>query len=180
MDRYTAQQKKRFERAYDALFEQIFGFLARRLGDRERAKELAQETFMRAWMHLANGKKIHVLRPYLYTTAYNLFKNELRAKKGDTTSLDDLMESTGFEPTSSGQSPKERSIAREIFESIEQLPVLYQESILLRYRDGLPVKDIAERLDESQSTIAVRIHRGLRQLKHHYDHAHRYIIRSQK
>lgn len=156
-----------FEDAYDEFLDPIFLFLASRLHDRERAKELTQETFVRAWKYLADGKRIERMRPFLYTTAYNLFKNELRAKR-QVISLDSAMEDYGFELRDQGI-PLEKALElKELVSTIYELPATYREVLIMRYVDGLAVKDIADILGETQVTISVRIHRGVNKLRTRY------------
>jgi RNA polymerase sigma-70 factor, ECF subfamily len=161
-------KRKTFEDAYDQLFEPIFKFLYVRLNDRERAKELAQETFMKTWMRMADGHKIYALQPFLYTTAYNLFKNELRANR-KTVSLETLMEENNYELHSKEITPEEHTMRIELLQGIDELPPQYRESLVLRYKNGLPVKEIANMLMETPSTVSVRIHRGLAQLRKRYE-----------
>lgn len=156
-----------FENAYDEFLEPIFLFLAARLGNRERAKELSQETFMRAWKYLADGNTITNMRPFLYTTAYNLFKNELRAKRA-TVSLEALRESHGFDPQGTDMPLDERLEQRLLIDKMGELPPAYADVLMLRYVDGLTVKDIAAMLGETQVTVSVRIHRGLAKLRTAY------------
>ena len=156
-----------FENAYDEFLDPIFLFLAARLGNRERAKELAQETFMRAWKYLVDGNTIGNMRPFLYTTAYNLFKNELRAKR-EAVSLDTLRETHGFDPHSSDIPLDEALEQRLLVDRMAELPPVYADVLTLRYVDGLPVKDIAAMLGETQVTVSVRIHRGLGKLRTAY------------
>lgn len=168
MDPRNKQTRSEFEAAYEAYFEPIFLFLAARLSDRERAKEIAQETFMRTWTHLANGHTIYLMRPFLYTTAYNLFKNELR-KNRQTVSLDTLMETTGFEINDEMADAEHSSLVQELFDKMESLPELQKETLRLRYAEGQQVQEIAERSGETPSAVAVRIHRALKQLRKNYE-----------
>jgi len=161
-------ERLEFESAYEAYFEAIFLFLAARLNDRERAKELAQETFMRTWTHMVKGHTIYLMRPFLYTTAYNLSKNELRKKKA-TISLESLMESTGFEAMDEAHGTKDAGALRELFDKMETLPKKQQEVLRLRYAEGLPVQEIATRFGESPSAVAVRIHRAVKKLQQKYE-----------
>ena len=168
MGQHNAKTRAEFETAYETHFESIFLFLAARINDRERAKELAQETFMRTWTHMANGNTIYLMRPFLYTTAHNLFKNELRRKR-DTVSLETLMEATGFEASDETIATEQESLAKELFAKMKTLPIKQQETLRLRYAEGLPIQAIAERSGESPSAVAVRIHRAIKQLHKKYE-----------
>ena len=165
---HNAKVRAKFETAYEDHFESIFLFLAARLNDRERAKELAQETFMRTWRHMANGHTIYLMRPFLYTTAYNLFKNELRQKR-QIVSLETLMDSTGLEFGDETVNVEDESMLKELFDKMKTLPEKHQETLRLRFAEGLPVREIAERSGETPSAVAVRIHRALKQLQKNYE-----------
>lgn len=160
--------KKQFEDAYTELADALFRFLFFRLGDRERAKELVQETFMKAWAYATEGKKINEMRPFLYTIAMNLFRNEIRGKR-PTVSLEQLMEENQFEP--SEEKPKQEDISdgMRLLERLDELIPAYKEVLTLRYVDGLPVKDIARILGENTISTSVRIHRALKRLKKIYE-----------
>jgi RNA polymerase sigma-70 factor, ECF subfamily len=156
--------QKDFEKAYDEFLEPIFRYFYYRFNDRDRAKDLAQETFMRAWLYVRTGKKVEAMKPFLYTTAGNIFKNELRGKK-PVTSLDTLTEGTGFEIESEETSAEEVTEARLLMKKLDDLRPSYREVLVLRYVDGLPPKEIAAILGETETNVSVRIHRALRKLR---------------
>lgn len=160
--------QKTFESAYVEYLEPIYRYFFYRLNDRDRAKDLAQETFMRTWLYARDGGTIQAMRPFLYTTASNLFKNELRAKK-PVSSLDTLMSETSFEVEAEETSAEERLEATLLMKKVDELPEKYREVLLLRYVDGLPPRDIAPLLDESVTAVSVRIHRALSKLRELYE-----------
>src|SRR3989338_4735544 len=87
-----------FLQAYEAYNDAIFRYCYFRVYDRERARELSQETFMKAWEYLSRtGKKIENLRAFLYKIATNLIIDNSRQKGKKTVSLDQLHEE-GFDP----------------------------------------------------------------------------------
>lgn len=160
-------KKKQFEKAYQQEADNIFGFLFVRLRDRERALELTQDAYMLAWMYMAKGNDIQAMRPFLFTTAYNLFKNELRSKH-KTISLEKLIDDYAFEPKSLKKDQEQLLEVKMLISKIRLLPRPYQEVMNLRYVKGLPVKNIAKLLNESATTISVRIHRGIEKLRKEY------------
>ncbi|TSC67200.1 MAG: RNA polymerase, sigma-24 subunit, ECF subfamily [Parcubacteria group bacterium Gr01-1014_66] len=58
-----------FDNAYAQYADAIFHHCFFRILDRERALEIMQETFMRAWNYLSQGKKIMHFRSFLYWAA---------------------------------------------------------------------------------------------------------------
>jgi RNA polymerase sigma-70 factor (ECF subfamily) len=155
---------KTFEEAYTELLEPIFRYFFFRLNDRDRAKELAQETFMRAWLYAKSGKEIKMMKPFLYTTANNLFKNELRGRHR-TMSLNLLMEEGGFDRASDDVSPEDSAEARLLMDKVDALPASYREVLMLRYVDGLSLREIGSALGKSEGAAGVQVHRALQKLK---------------
>ena len=56
----------------------LLNFVYRTVGDRERAQDLVQETFVRVYRHLARFDQSKKFSTWIYTIASNLAKNELR------------------------------------------------------------------------------------------------------
>ena len=75
----------------DAIFRHCYF----RVFDRERARDLVQETFLKTWEYLTRGHDIENIRAFLYRVATNLIIDDSRRKK--EISLEQLSES-GFDP----------------------------------------------------------------------------------
>jgi len=153
-----------FIKAYDEYADEIFRFCAFRVYDRERARDVMQDTFTRTWAYVIAGNEIENLRAFLYKTARNLCVNEL--VRGKTFSLDEMQEVAGFDPEDDQLDTPERSTeAALLMQHITSLDDASQEVITLRYMNGLAVNEIGEILGEAPNTISVRIHRALQELK---------------
>ena len=166
MQRHEALSRT-FEEAHRELIEPLFRYFFFRLNDRDRAKELAQETFMRAWDYARKGGRIQAMKPFLYTTAGNLFKNELRSRR-PAVSLDLLAEEGAFEAASGDMSPEESAEAKLAMRRLEDLPGDYREALMLRYVDGLSLREIGEAMGKSEGAAGVQVHRALEKLRKHY------------
>lgn len=118
---------------------------------------------MRTWQHLAAGKQVHAMKPFLYTVAGNLFKNELRARR-PSVSLEHVMDA-GFDRADERQDPALQVEARLLAERLDELNPRYREILLMRYADGLANKEIAAALGKSESAVGVTIHRALAKLR---------------
>jgi RNA polymerase sigma-70 factor (ECF subfamily) len=59
-----------------AYHPQVFAYLVRLSGDRETAKDLAQEVFLRCCTSLGSLRDPAGFRPWVFRTAYNLFLDE--------------------------------------------------------------------------------------------------------
>lgn len=154
---------EQFVKAYEELSDAIFRHCYFRIGDREKAKDLMQETFTRSWQYIVEGQPVNNLKSFLYRVAGNLIIDEYRKKR--ELSLDSL-QTDGFEPSFDERDKTEAGIdARLVISVINQLDEKYREAVLMRYIDELSPKEIAEITGDSENNVSVRIHRGLKQLK---------------
>lgn len=160
-----------FLRAYEAYADAIFRFCYFRLYDRERASELMQETFLKAWDYLSRTeKKVENLRAFLYKIATNLVIDESRQRKKRTVSLEDLHEQ-GFDPGEDLTGDMKAMIDHQaVLLALDSLDDKYKEAVKMRYVDDLAVKEIAHLLNDNENNVSVKIHRGLKQLRNHLDH----------
>lgn len=170
MDKRTRKQHEHeFLLAYESHADELFRHCLFRISDRERAKELAQETFMRAWEYLAAhpGEQVLNMRALLYRIARNLIIDEYRSHKRYNQSLDELTEESGFEVSDdrAHKAIEQGAEMSRVLALMDELPNATREVLALRYNDDMPVKEIAELLGETENVISVRIHRGLAALK---------------
>lgn len=165
--------EKSFLDAFETYADDLFRHGLFRLSDRERARDLVQDTFMKTWEYVRAGNVVHTYRPFLYRTLNNLIVDEYRKKK--TASLDAMLEADDvdegmFEDLKTGSLDALVSEldARRLVSLLPRMPEKYRSVISLRYLDELKPKEIAQVLGESENVVSVRIHRGLAWLRTHY------------
>lgn len=152
--------ERNFAKAYDQYVDAIFRHIAYRLEDRERAREITQEVFMRAWDYAAVGHTIKDYRALLYTIAHNLIVNEY-SRRRPSVSLDEL-EAEGFDQAGDTADQVVANAEYELLLShIGTLPAHYRDVVVMRHIDDLPVWHIAELLGISESNVSVRLNRAL-------------------
>lgn len=155
--------KESFLQSFDAYSDAIFRFCLVKTSNKELAEDLTQETFMRYWLSLKDGKTMTNTRSFLYTIANNLVIDWYRKKK--TSSLE-VLEENGYEPPDAQlPSALENAQWKEVLEVIEVLEEKDREVLLLRYVEGLDPKDIAEITRETANAISVRINRAVEKVQ---------------
>ncbi|TSC79220.1 MAG: RNA polymerase sigma-70 factor, ECF subfamily [Candidatus Peregrinibacteria bacterium Gr01-1014_25] len=170
MIRASNNPESAFLAAYEEHADAIFRHCAFRLFNRERAKELMQDTFCKAWEYIAKGNDIDNVKAFLYRTADNLIVDEVRRReRRPETSLEDLMESGWEPPADDTQSPQDATELSRIRDALTQVEEPYRSALVMRYVDGLSPAEIAEMTGESPNTISVRLHRGLKSLRSRVD-----------
>lgn len=159
--------EKLFTTIYDEHADAIFRYCLYRVYDREKAKDVTQESYMRLWNMMTEGKNIKNHRAMLYTVARNLIIDSTRKKSSTESSLDVLLEA-GWQVSDHTEGAQRKNDTLDVHRALEQLREHnheWGECVELRYLDGLAVKDIAAVLEVSPNVISVRIYRGVRQLK---------------
>jgi RNA polymerase sigma-70 factor (ECF subfamily) len=156
--------EQEFIKVYDQFADAIFRHCVFRVSDREKAKDIAQGTFVRLWDYMSQGKEIENTRAFLYRIANNLVIDEYRKKKND--SLDRMRDEEGFDIGFESMKDIETKDEYERAQALlECLPDKHREALVMRHIDGLSVKDIAHLIHESENVVSVRIHRAIEKLK---------------
>ena len=158
----NTKTEKEFLIAYDSFSDALFRYCYFKTGDRELAKDLVSDTFMKSWDYLSSGKEIENFRPFLYRLANNMVIDWYRKKKA--LSLDSLAEN-GFDPPDATADTSQKAEIEQMMKILGNLEQSDQDLIIWRYVEDLPIKDIATLLSENENTISVRLHRALHRLK---------------
>ncbi len=155
-------KSQEFSKAYEDFADAIFRHCYFRVFDREKARDLMQETFIKVWRYLTVND-IDNLRAFLYKTANNLIIDESRKKK--EASLEKLQEE-GFEPGFEDKPRLEHKIeAERIKKLMGRLDEKYRDVVLMRYIDDLKPEEIAEVIGESANNVSVRLNRGIKKIR---------------
>jgi RNA polymerase sigma-70 factor (ECF subfamily) len=149
----------------------IQGAIHRIMGGEEEARDLCQETFLRAYRGLAGFKKEARFSSWVYQIALNLCRDRLRRRRGRTTVSLDALEAEGGPRASPLSGPSaldlvERGdLSRAVAAAILALPEEQREVIILKEYQELTFAEIAETLEVPLSTVKTRLYRGLGQLR---------------
>ena len=160
----------RFLTAFDEYNDALFRHAYFRLSDREKAIDVVHDTYTKVWSYIRGGYEVDNFRPFLYKVLNNLIIDEYRKRKEQ--SLDAMLEAEGVDEGSFDDlsaSTVEVLAAtidgRKAFEVLLTLPDEYREVIVYRFVDQLGPKEISELIEETENTVSVRIHRGLKLLR---------------
>jgi RNA polymerase sigma-70 factor (ECF subfamily) len=158
------EKENRFLENYDLHADALFRFAYFRVSDREAAKDITQDVFTETWKYLVDGGEIKNMRAFLYQTARNRIVDHYRKHKSQ--SLDAIQKSgTDFGDERNKEVSEAETEALHMLRLFEKVDEKYREPVLLRYMEGMGVKEIAEILGESENNASVLIHRGIEQLK---------------
>lgn len=173
--------RKGSEKAYRELLGRyqrpVFSLVYRMVRDRELAEDIAQETFVKVFNHLANYNPKYKFSSWIFKIASNLAIDHLRKKEPKMVSLDgsrnattsDEMEATRITVESKDENPEEfleaKQLGAEIELAIGELRPEYRTAILLRHVEGRAYEEIAEIMDVPLGTVKTYIHRARGELR---------------
>lgn len=149
----------------------IFNLMYRMAGSSDKAADLTQETFIRAYQKLERfhpGKRFF---PWLYSIGLNLARDSARKKTLNSESASTLNPESLSGCNSPGEQHDRMCESLEFLrleKALDELPVNYREALILRYHDECSMREIAAALNLSVSAAKMRVHRGLDMLREQY------------
>lgn len=155
--------------------DQIVNYLTRLTGQRERAEDIAQETFVRFYQHRHRYREEGHLTAYLLRIATNLVRTEERRKKRwrllqpKLTREDDVPATDDAVSVRPAPGPQRRLLAmeahRQVTRAIADLDFTYRVPLVLREIEGLSYREIADVLKLNEGTVKSRLFRARDLLK---------------
>jgi RNA polymerase sigma-70 factor (ECF subfamily) len=181
-----AQFIERLKRGDAAAFEtlvnersgEIYGLLYRLTESSEEARDLTQETFLRAFQSIGHFRGDSDLRTWIYRIAINQARNRWRwwrrRRRDATVSIDAPAPNgqpsiIGTLKADNGNNPERETLAHEreraLRRALSSLKGVYREAVVLRDIEGFAYEEIAVALEISVGTVKSRLARGRQELR---------------
>lgn len=151
--------------------QKIYGFICRYVGNAEDARDLTQDTFVKAYRNLGRLSDPGRFSSWLYTIALNECRMRYRKqRRAQPVSLADYTDpSGGRDLVAATATPEAQLAAKEKVEMLKQvfedLPEEQRVVILMKEYQGLKFHEIADILDVPLSTVKSRMYLGLKTLR---------------
>jgi RNA polymerase sigma-70 factor, ECF subfamily len=170
MGRVRSGDREAFAHLIDRYKDPMVSYLTRLTGDRDRAEDLAQETFIRLYRSSDRYVEQGRFTAYLYRIATNLLRTEeRRRRRWRLLSLEFPLSgsgSNGHHPSPAAHRDMEQSeLSRAIGKALAALPSRYRVPLVLREMEGLAYEEIARVTGWREGTVKSRINRGRRRLQ---------------
>lgn len=167
---FLAGEKTAFTELADRYQGRLVNFVYRTTGDRERAEDLVQETFVRVYRHLHRFDQSKKFSTWIYTIASNLAKNELRNRSRNPLVLFQTIKKNWdadqrpLEWEDNTYRPDDLFRKRHLKEMVEaavaELPEHHRSVFVLREMEGKTYEEIAEITGCNLGTVKSRLNRA--------------------
>jgi RNA polymerase sigma-70 factor, ECF subfamily len=165
-----------FGLVFDTWYKPVFGYIFRRTADYDLSKDIAAETFLKAFIKINQFQWRGIsLSAWLYRIATNELNQYYRSNKYKPQSLQQLLENPQMEKLLHQQADDEREMMEKEFrayndynlirDNLQTLDIKYQEVIALRYFEQKTNTEIAMILDKNEGTVKSLLSRGLEKLR---------------
>jgi RNA polymerase sigma-70 factor (ECF subfamily) len=176
---------ERLKRGEAAAFEQlvgdrsgeIYGLLFRLTENSEEARDLTQETFLRAFQNIGHFRGEADLRTWIYRIAINQARNRWRwwrrRRRDSTMSLDATQGQSNqtliATLAEASDNPEQQTLAHErefaLRSALQKVGRAYREAVILRDIEGFTYEEIATTLGINIGTVKSRLARGRQELR---------------
>ncbi len=162
--RLAVGDRAAFAELYEACADRLHHYLAVRLGSRQDADDVLQETFVRLARNGGKLRSVRNLAAYVFTVARNEANRLAERKKREPAGNAELAADLLFDEAWSDDLSR-RETAEIVARALGNLRPNEREVIELKTYAGLTFREIAEVTGLPQGTVATRYRTGLEQLR---------------
>lgn len=152
-------EKNLVKKIYMLYSKEIYLYIYSICHCKEIAEDLTQETFVKAILSLANSHEN--MRAWLYIVARNLTYNHLR-KHNKEIIKDEIIVEDFIEPMDEIIKNEDK---RYLYKTLFKIKSQTREILILKYFNGLSIKEISNITSLTEQNIKVIIHRGKRKIR---------------
>ena len=175
IDRARAGDRAAFDKIVAEYQRRIVSTAWRMLGDREDARDAAQETFLKVFKYIASFKRGEDFGAWIYRIAINVCRDAIKTRGRGwlTMSLDNTVERARFESLAGPHDIEADAIASQqrklVAMALDTLTRKEREALVLRDLEGLSTEEVAQILGSSQGTVRSHICSARAKIKQYYD-----------
>ena len=168
--RFMGGDARAFAELVNRYHVRLVNFIYRTIGDRDRAEDLVQETFIRVYRHLHRFDQSKKFSTWVYTIAGNLAKNELRNRSRNPLVLFQTLKATWdadhrpLEWEDNTYRPddlfRKRHLKETIDRAVSQLPDHHRVVFVLRELEGKTYEEISDITGVNLGTVKSRLNRA--------------------
>jgi RNA polymerase sigma-70 factor (ECF subfamily) len=156
--RAQAGQPNAFERLYEIHVRRMYALCLRMVSDHQRAAELTQDIFVRAWERIASFQFRSGFGTWLHRLATNVVLGQLRSERNGAK----VLVSGDVETFEDGLRHAMPETKMDLERAIAGLPPGAKEVLILHDVEGYRYREIAEMTDIAEGTVKSQLSRARR------------------
>lgn len=156
---------KAFDILYRQYSERLYSFAFSILKNREDAKEIVQETFLKLWNKRMEIHPNQSLNAYLFTISHNISIDLIRKRLKDEKYAEYLKTHVTKEGTETENLFHFNELTYKLQEAIQQLPEQRMRIFQMSREEGLSHAEIAKKLNISVKTVENQINLALKSIR---------------
>lgn len=128
------------------------------------ADDLAQETFLRCWLHRSQFRGDSSIKTWLFVIAKNVCRDYFRssfARRVELRAPEELADELGVIQDLADAA----AIQTDVWAAVMQLNVKYREIVMLHLREDLSFREIAKITGSNAGTLRIRYQRAIKLLR---------------
>lgn len=140
------------------------------LRDEVDAQDATQEIFTKIFLNLGKFKGQSKFSTWVYSVTYNFCIDKIRKEKRSRALFTDEMDTPPDLEVDEGDDEALRSMQLGgLRKVLAKLPDHERTILLLKYKEGVKIKDIAKMLDKNESAVKMQLKRAKEKAKRIYD-----------
>ncbi len=148
-----------YNKCVDMHSDGLYRFLLKNVKDKDKAKDLVQETYARLWTKVEDVS-FEKSKSYIFTAGYHIMIDQIRREKRHADYTTEEFK------TSSNSYNRQYSDLKEILnEALDRLPPVQKSVIMLRDYEGYSYEEIEKITGLNESQVKVYIYRARVTLK---------------
>jgi RNA polymerase sigma-70 factor (ECF subfamily) len=163
--RVIAGDKSAFSSIVLNFQDQIYALVLAQVGDQAMAKDIAQDTFIRAYKYLGTFKGDSLFKTWLVRIALNNIKSYFTSSAYKKKQRSDSFKTSEHEQIISSETSEENKFSEELLgfmrQEISQLKEIYKDVLVRRAFNGMSYQEISKELDIPVGTVSSRMNAAL-------------------
>lgn len=156
---------KEFDSCFRKLYLPLGMYALRILDDAQCAEDIVEDSFMKAWQLIEEGKEFDDFKAYMYRMVRNDCISHIRNRKE--------MVGLEFVPEADEEAVDTSERDARIWKAIDELPEKCREVFLLSKRDGLSNEEIADQMGISIKTVKNQMTKAFYRLRESLSSGHK-------
>lgn len=163
------QKEKEFEQYYLKYFQQVYGYILKKIFFEQVAEDLTMDVFYSVWDKFDSFDESKAsFQTWLYVIVNNKLKNFYRDRK-ENVELDDSIESEDNQVDEIAESIQLQYLRDHLYIALKGLNDMQRQIIVYKYFNDLNASEISYRIGLSPGNVRIQLKRALDKIRDYFN-----------